>query len=66
MDIKDTKNKIQNAAEGLRDRAEARSENIEGKILENMGEMDDDTEKAEKGRYKQEKAEGLKEEADNK
>ncbi|NJL52946.1 MAG: CsbD family protein [Hydrococcus sp. SU_1_0] len=48
MDIKDAKNKIQDAAEGLKERAEARSENIEGKILENMGEMDDDARKAEK------------------
>jgi uncharacterized protein YjbJ (UPF0337 family) len=64
MDIKDAKNKVQDAAEGLRDRAEARSENIEGKILENMGEMDNDAEKAEHGREKQGKADTLKEEAD--
>lgn len=66
MDIKDTKNKVQNKAEELKDRAEARSENIEGTILENMGEMDNDPEKVEHGREKQGRAESLKEEAENK
>jgi len=65
MDIKDAKNKVQDAVEGLKEKAEARSENIEGKILENMGEMDDDAQKAEKGRAKQDKADELRQEAES-
>lgn len=66
MDIKEAKNKIQDKAAELRDKAEARSEDIEGTLLENMGQIDNDAEKIQEGREKQGKAEALREEANNK
>lgn len=57
---------IQDKAEELKLKAEARSENIEGTIREKMGEFSDDPEAIEHGREKQEKAEALREEAENK
>ena len=57
---------IQDKAKELKMKAEARSENIEGKIREKMGKMSDDPESIEHGKEKQEKAEALREEADNK
>ena len=62
MDIKDVKNK----AEELKLKAEARSEDIEGTIRENLGEFSDDPEAVKAGQEKQEKAEDLREEAENK
>ena len=62
MDIKDVKN----AAEELKLKAEARSEDIEGTIRENLGEYSDDPEAVAAGKEKQEKAEALREEAENK
>jgi uncharacterized protein YjbJ (UPF0337 family) len=61
MDIKDVKN----AAEELKLKAEARSENIEGTIRENLGEFSDDQEAVEAGQEKQKQADALKEEAEN-
>ncbi|GAB4528103.1 MAG: hypothetical protein Tsb0014_09230 [Pleurocapsa sp.] len=66
MDIKEAKNKIQDKAAELKGKAEARSEDIEGTVLENMGEIDNDAEKVQEGREKQGKAEALREEASNK
>ena len=57
---------IQDKAEELKLKAEARSENIEGTITENLGEFSDDKEAIEQGKEKQEKAEELREEAENK
>ena len=62
MDIKDVKN----AAESAKLKAEARSERIEGKIRENLGEFSDDPEAIEDGKEKQAKAEDLDQEAENK
>jgi uncharacterized protein YjbJ (UPF0337 family) len=59
-------NDIKDAAEALKLKAEARSERIEGKIRENLGEFSDDPEAVEDGQAKQEKAEKLEEEAENK
>ena len=64
--MKDAKNKVENAAEELKLKAEARSEDIEGTIRENLGEYSDDPEAAEPGREKQEKADALRTEAENK
>ena len=60
MDIKDVKN----AAEDLKKKAEARSEDIEGTIREKMGKMDNDPESIEHGQAKQEKADELRQEAE--
>ena len=57
---------IKKAAESLTDKAQARSERIEGKIRENLGEMDNDPEAIEHGQAKQEKAEALDKEAESK
>lgn len=57
---------IQESAEELKLKAEARSERIEGKIRENLGEFSDDPEAVEAGKEKQEKAEALENEAENK
>lgn len=57
---------IKNKAEELKLKAEARSEDIEGTIRENLGEYSNDPEGIEAGRAKQEKAEALREEAENK
>lgn len=57
---------IQNAASKLTAKAEARSENIEGKIRENLGEYSDDQEAVEAGQEKQEQADHLRSEAENK
>lgn len=62
MEMKDVKNK----AEELKLKAEARSEDIEGTIRENLGEFSDDPEAIEAGQEKQEKAEALRAEAENK
>ena len=62
MDSKD----IKNAAEELKLKAEARSENIEGTIRENLGEFSNDSEAVEAGQKKQEKADELRAEAENK
>ncbi|MDJ0593496.1 MAG: hypothetical protein QNJ72_26500 [Pleurocapsa sp. MO_226.B13] len=62
MDTKD----IKDTAEKLKLKAEARSEDIEGTIRENLGEYSNDPEAIEAGRAKQEKAEALREEAENK
>ena len=57
---------IQDAAESAKLKAEARSERIEGKIRETIGEMDNSPEDIEEGQAKQEKAEALEKEAENK
>ena len=62
MDSKD----IKNAAEELKLKAEARSVDIEGTIREKLGDFSDDGEAVEAGQEKQERAEELREEADNK
>lgn len=62
MSIEDVKN----TAEELKLKAEARSEDIEGKIRENLGEFSDDAEAVEAGQEKQEKADELRAEAENK
>jgi len=62
MDSKD----IKNAAEELKLKAEARSEDIEGTIRENLGEFSDDKEAVEAGQEKQEKADELRAEAESK
>ena len=62
MDTKD----IKDAAEALKLKAEARSERIEGEIRENLGEFSDDPEAVADGQAKQEKAEKLDQEAENK
>lgn len=60
------KKDVENAAEELKLKAEARSEDIEGTIRENLGEYSDDPEAVQEGQAKQEKAEALREEAENK
>lgn len=62
MDSKD----IQNKAEELKLKAEARSEDIEGTIREKLGNFADDPEGVEAGQEKQAKADTLREEAENK
>lgn len=62
MDSKD----IKNTAEELKLKAEARSEDIEGTIRENLGEFSDDPQAVEAGQEKQDKAEALRTEAENK
>lgn len=62
MDTKD----IKNAAEELKLKAEARSEDIEGTIRENLGEFSDDPEAVKEGQAKQEQAEELRNEAESK
>lgn len=59
MGIKDT-------AEELKLKAEARSERIEGKIRENLGEFSDDPKAVEAGQEKQEQAEALEKKAEEK
>ena len=56
---------IKETAEELKLKAEARSERIEGKIRENLGEYSDDQEAVEEGQAKQEQAENLEEKAEN-
>ena len=58
------KKDVQNAAEELKLKAEARSEDIEGTIRENLGEYSDDQEAIKDGRAKQEKADAIREEAE--
>ena len=60
------KKDIENAAEELKLKAEARSEDIEGTIRENLGEYSDDPQAVEAGKEKQEKADALRAEAENK
>ena len=62
MDSKD----IKNSAEELKLKAEARSVDIEGTIRENLGEFSDDPEAIKAGQAKQEQADNLREEAENK
>ena len=62
MNIKD----IQNKAEEIKLKAEARSEDIEGTIREKLGNFSDDSEAVEAGQEKQEKAEELRAEAESK
>lgn len=57
---------IKKAVESVRLKAESRSERIEGKIRESMGEMDNDPEAIEDGQTKQETADALEKEAENK
>jgi uncharacterized protein YjbJ (UPF0337 family) len=59
------KDKAKETAENLVEKAEARSENIEGKIKERMGKMHDDEEMIEGGREKQELAADLREDANS-
>jgi uncharacterized protein YjbJ (UPF0337 family) len=61
----DTKN-IKDTAESLKLKAEARSERIEGKIREKLGNFADDPESVEHGQEKQEKAAALEQEAKQK
>ncbi len=56
---------IKDSAEELKLKAEARSERIEGKIRENLGEYSDDPEAVEAGKEKQKQAEALDEKAEN-
>ena len=56
---------IKETAEELKLKAEARSERIEGKIRENLGEFSDDPEAVEEGQAKQEQAENLEDQAEN-
>lgn len=60
------KKDIQNAAEELKQKAEARSVNIEGTVRENLGEYSDDQEAVENGQEMQAQADDLRKEADNK
>jgi uncharacterized protein YjbJ (UPF0337 family) len=62
MDSKD----IKDTAESLKLKAEARSERIEGKIREKLGNFSDDPESVEHGQEKQEKAAALDREAEQK
>ena len=62
MDIKDVKK----TAEELKLKAEARSEDIEGTVRENLGEFSDDSEAVKAGKEKQQQADALREEAENK
>lgn len=57
---------IQDKAEELKLKAEARSEKIEGKIRENLGDFSDDPEAVKEGQEKQEQAQNLVDEAENK
>lgn len=57
---------IKKAAEDLKLKAQSRSERIEGEIREAMGKMDDDSEAIEHGQEKQEIADNLEQEAENK
>ena len=61
MGIDDIKNKAQD----LKQKAEARSEDIEGTIRENLGEFSDDTEAVEAGKAKQKEADKLRSEAES-
>ncbi len=58
--------KAQDKAEELKLKAEARSEDIEGTIREKLGNFSDDQEAVEHGQEKQEKADNLREEAEEK
>ncbi|NJR47957.1 MAG: CsbD family protein [Hyellaceae cyanobacterium CSU_1_1] len=60
------KKDVENAAEKLKLKAEARSENIEGTIRENLGDYSDDQEAVEAGQEKQAQADELRAEAENK
>ena len=61
MDSKD----IKNAAEELKLKAEARSEDIEGTIREKLGEFSDDPKGIKEGQAKQERAEELRDKAES-
>jgi len=62
MDSKD----IKNAAEELKLKAEARSEDIEGTIREKLGDFSDDPKAVKEGQEMQDKADDLRSEAENK
>lgn len=62
MDSKD----IKNAAEDLKLKAEARSEDIEGTIREKLGNFSDDPKAVREGQELQSDADRLRAEADNK
>lgn len=53
-------------AEELKQKAEARSIDIEGTVRENLGEFSDDEKAVKEGQAKQEKADDLRAEADSK
>ncbi|WP_319423347.1 hypothetical protein [Pleurocapsa sp. FMAR1] len=57
---------IQNKAEELKLKAEARSEDIEATIREKLGDFSDDRQAVERGQEKQEKADKLSQEAEEK
>ena len=57
---------IQDKAEELKLKAEARSEDIEGTIREKLGDFSDDQQGVEHGQEKQEKADKLREKAEEK
>ena len=57
---------IQDKAEELKLKAEARSEDIEGTIRENLGEFSDDSEAIAAGQEKQKKAKVLRKQAEEK
>ena len=57
---------IQDKAEELKLKAEARSEKIEGQIRENLGDFSDDPEAVKEGQEKQEQAQNLVDQAENK
>ncbi|MEN9521367.1 MAG: hypothetical protein RLZZ381_3955 [Cyanobacteriota bacterium] len=60
------KKDIQHAAEELKQKAEARSVNIEGTVRENLGEYSNDEEAVQAGQEKQAQADKLRAEAENK
>jgi uncharacterized protein YjbJ (UPF0337 family) len=60
------KKDIQNAAKELKQKAEARSVNIEGTVRENLGEYSDDQEAVKDGQEMQVQADDLRTEAENK
>ena len=57
---------IQDKAEELKLKAEARSEDIEGTIREKLGDFSDDQQGVEHGQEKQEKADDLRKKAEEK
>jgi uncharacterized protein YjbJ (UPF0337 family) len=60
------KKDIQHTSEELKQKAEARSVNIEGTVRENLGEYSNDEEAVQAGQEKQAQADKLRAEAENK
>ena len=60
------KKDVENAAEELKLKAEARSVDIEGTIQEKLGDFSDDPKGVERGRENQEQADELRAEAEDK